>query len=377
MSKKRRHGEGSIIKRPDGTWLAAISLGYDSNGKRLRKFIRGQTQEAVVKELRKLQNGKADGTLVNTGKMTVGDLLDRWLEDSARLSVAPTTLSRYRGLVTKHIKPQIGAVKLSQLKPLHVQVMLSKMEELKAGAETRRYAFQVIRRAFNVGIRWELLARNPCGRVDTPKVIRREISPLTIDQAKSLFTFAEEYRNGAIFILAVTTGLRRGELFALHWDDIDLKSGTMSVKRSLEELNGVLRLKEPKSKSGKRFIKLPAMAVESLWKQRAAQMAEGLAKSPFVFTSKNGELLRQSNFEQFTWKPCRKAAGIPDTVVFHDLRHTSASILLSAGTSPKVIAERLGHSKISLTMDRYAHLMPGMQDAAASHMDSMLGTRTA
>ena len=275
--KVRGHGEGTIIQRPDGSWLAAISLGNDANGKRLRKYIRGKTKSEVTNELTKLQGQKLAGTLIDTGRMTVGDLLIKWLEESAPEKAGPTTVYRYRGLVEKHILPLIGTVKLSELKPLHVQMMLSSMTKNNAGAETRRYAFQVIRRAFNVAIRWDLLIRNPCHRIDAPKVVRRDISPLTVEQAKKLFTVAEGFRNGAIFVVAVTTGLRKGELLALHWEDVDLEKGLLSVKRSLEELNGTLRLKEPKSKSGKRMLKLSALAVSSLWDLKAKQMAEGLA----------------------------------------------------------------------------------------------------
>ena len=373
--KVRGHGEGTIIQRPDGSWLAAISLGNDANGKRLRKYIRGKTKSEVTNELTKLQGQKLAGTLIDTGRMTVGDLLIKWLEESAPEKAGPTTVYRYRGLVEKHILPLIGTVKLSELKPLHVQMMLSSMTKNNAGAETRRYAFQVIRRAFNVAIRWDLLIRNPCHRIDAPKVVRRDISPLTVEQAKKLFTVAEGFRNGAIFVVAVTTGLRKGELLALHWEDVDLEKGLLSVKRSLEELNGTLRLKEPKSKSGKRMLKLSALAVSSLWDLKAKQMAEGLAACRIVFANRSGDFLRRSNFDQGIWKPCRLAAGIPETVVFHDLRHTSASILFKMGTHPKIVQAQLGHSKIGLTMDTYSHLMPGMEGQAAAHMDSVLGTK--
>ena len=383
---RRGYGEGSIFHRGHRKWTATITVGYNATGKRSRKTVYGKTKKEVTDKLTRLQNRVLDGTLTDSKRLTVGELLDTWLQDSARLSVSATTFNRYEGLVKKHIKPLIGGVKLAVVKPLHVQTLLSKLEEWQAGAETRRYAFQVLRRAFNVAIRWELLIRNPCSMVDSPKVIRRAIAPLSIVQVQKLLALtigdidpltkdeekSRPIRNHSVFVLAITTGLRQGELFALQWEDVDFENGHLSIRHTLEEVKGVLRLKAPKSKSGRRQVKLPAIAIESLEKQKASLVAEGLAAFTLVFPDIAGGFLRKSNFERRVWKPCRNAAAIPQTVVFHDLRHTSASILLSAGTHPKVVQERLGHSKIGVTMDTCSHLMAGMQDMAANDMDAAL-----
>ncbi len=374
---RRGKGEGSISQRPDGLWEARINIGTNATGKRIRKSVYGQTKKEVADKLTKLAGQKLDGTLIDTGRMTVGDLLDKWLTDSARLSVAPSTYHRYAGLVTRFLLPQLGTIKLAMLKPIHIQGMLSKLEQKAVGDETRRYSFQVLRRALNVAERWGLIVRNPCNMVDQPKVTRRDISPLTILQVQQLLKVSADHRLHAVFVLAVTTGLRQGELFALHWADIDLKTGTLAVRYTLEEVKGQLRLKEPKSKSGRRSVKLPEMAVSALLDHKAKHLTEGLAANPLVFCDTDGQFLRKSNFERRAWKPIRKAAGIADTVVFHDLRHTSASLLLATGAHPKVVQERLGHSKISLTMDTYSHLMPGMQDDAAAKLDTALRIRTA
>ncbi len=377
MANRRGKGEGSISQRPNGLWEARINVGTDATGKRMRKLVYGSTKKEVADKLTKLAHQKLDGTLIDTGRMTVGDLLDKWLEDSARLSVAPSTLNRYEGLVKRSIKPHLGTIKLSLLKPIHIQGMLSKLEQQKAGDETRRYSFQVLRRALNVAERWGLIVRNPCGMVDQPKVTRREISPLTVEQVQSLLKISSGHRLHALFVLAITSGLRQGELFAIHWADIDLKAGVLAVRYTLEEVKSQLRLKEPKSKSGRRSVKLPAMAVAALWEHKAQQLTEGLASSKLVFCDANGQFLRKSNFARRDWKPIRAKAEIASTVVFHDLRHTSASLLLATGAHPKVVQERLGHSKISLTMDTYSHLMPGMQDDAAAKLDIALRVRSA
>ena len=200
---------------------------------------------------------------------------------------------------------------------------------------------------------------------------------MTLEQVQKLLKIAEEHRLHALFVLAVTSGLRQGELFAIHWTDLDLKTGLLAVRHTLEEVKGQLRIKEPKSKSGRRSVKLPEMAVSALWDHKAQQMTEGLASSPMVFCDTQWQFLRKSNFERRVWKPIRAKAEIADTVVFHDLRHTSASLLLATGAHSKVVQERLGHSKIGLTMDTYSHLMPGMQDDAAAKLDIALRVRSA
>lgn len=293
-----------------------------------------------------------------------------------RLWIAPSTLDRNEGLVARSIKPHLGTIKLSLLKPIHIQGMLSKLEQKKAGDETRRCSFQVLRRALNVAERWGLIVRSPCNMADQPKVTRREISPLTIQQVQQLLSVSADHRLHAVFVLAVTAGLRQGELFAIHWSDIDLMAGVLAVRYTLDEVKSQLRLKEPKSKSGRRFVKLPDMAVSALWDHKARQVTEGLAASKLVFCDVNGHFLRKCNFARRDWKPIRAKSEIATSVVFHDLRHTSASLLLATGAPPQVVQEHLGYSKISLTMDTFSHLMPGMQDDAAAKLDIALRVRS-
>lgn len=150
--------------------------------------------------------------------------------------------------------------------------------------------------------------------------------------------------------MAITTGARQGELFALQWSDVELDAGAIRIQHSLEEVKGVQRLKTTKSKSSRRLVRIPAVLVEALQEHRAGQMAEGNAASQYVFCDPTGGPIRKSNFLRRVWYRLRKAAGIPDTR-FHDLRHTSATLLLSGGISPKVIQSRLGHSTYRLTMD--------------------------
>jgi integrase len=373
---RRGKGEGSIFQRKDGSWTATINLGSDTNGKRVRKTVYGATKKLVTDKLTRLQNQKLDGTYVDSGKMTVCDLLDRWLEDSAKLNTAPNTHTRYESVVRIHLKPAIGTIKLAQLKPMHVQSMLATMERDGVGERSRGHCYAVLRRALNVGMKWGLLIRNVCEAVDPPKQHRSEVRPLTAEQARTILELSKKTRWHAVFALAITTGLRQGELFALAWDDINLDCGVLSVRHSLEEVSGKLRLKEPKSKSGRRQVTLPAGAIDALWQHKAIQLTEGLATCPMVFCDTEGNLLRKSNFERRVWKKFRDSAEIPKTTTFHDLRHTSATMLLGAGVHPKVVQERLGHSSIQLTMDTYSHVLPSMQQDAATKFDRILEAKS-
>jgi integrase len=204
-------------------------------------------------------------------------------------------------------------------------------------------------------------------------VAKRPVKPLTTEQAKTLLKESTANRFHAVYVLALTTGMRQGELFGLQWNDIDLKAATLQVRHSLEEIYGTLRLKEPKSDSGRRQLALPAMAVKALWDHKANQLTEGLASCPYVFPDTDGGLLRKCSFHRWSWSKIRSAAKLGDKVHFHDLRHSSASIMLADNVNIKAIQTILGHSTISMTMDTYAHLMPDAQRQAATSFDRLFG----
>lgn len=244
-------------------------------------------------------------------------------------------------------------------------------------ARTQGHAYAVCRRAFNVAVRWGLLSRNPCNAITAPKYHRKDITALTVEQAIATIKASEVTSDHALFVLALTTGLRQGELFGLRGEDIDLDRGVMSVRHSLEEVKGQLTLKEPKSRSGRRQIVLPEMATAALWSHKRSLLAGGLLSCGIVFPSPEGDWLRKSNFTRRVWHSVRTNAGLPTTITFHGLRHSAATLLLSEGISVKVIQEMLGHSNVTLTLNTYSHVMPGMQQQAATAFDRLLGTKTA
>jgi len=271
-------------------------------------------------------------------------------------------------VIKNHIKPQIGGVSLGSLTPVHVQSMMAAMQRKGKSAETIRLTFAVLRRALRQATIWRLIPYNVCASVERPRVAKNEIQVLDGEQVMRFLACARGERLEAIFVLAIGTGMRLGELFGLQWNDIDLPTATIMVRRTLTEVNGELQLSEPKTAKGRRRIDLPKIAEEALWKHKSSMLVEGHAGVEWVFCNHGGGHLRRSHFHQKYFKPLLKKAGLP-AIRFHDLRHTSATLLLSAGVHPKVVQERLGHSQISVTLDVYSHVLPTMQLEAAAKLD--------
>lgn len=372
MGKRRRgNGEGSLYQRADGTWCATISVGYANDGKRKRRTIFGATKQVVQEKMRKLVNDASHMRGIAPQRIKVGDYMDRWLKDAAKVRVRPTTYANYERVIKNYIKPHLGGLQLGKLGALNIYALYASMAEDGKSAETIRLAHAVLHRALKQAVRWRLIPYNMGADVDRPKVTKVDIKPLTVVQVGSLLESARDDRFEALYVLAVTAGMRLGELFGLQWSDVDLAGRAIMVQHSLQELNGILTLAEPKTARGRRRIDLPQMTVDALIRHKGRMLAEGLASSNWVFCNTLGGPLRRSHFHFQQFKPLLKRAGLPDCR-FHDLRHTSATLLLSQGIHPKVVQERLGHSQISVTLDTYSHVLPTMQVEAAGKFDSML-----
>jgi integrase len=348
-----------------------VTVGYDGNGKRLRRVVYGWTRREVQDELARLQSAKLTGTLVAIDKETVSGFLTRWLADVAKATVRATTFANYEGVVENHVNPRIGGVRLQKLTPAHVQGFYATMERDGASPHVRRLAHAVLRRALKHALRQGLVVRNVCEAVEPPRIAKRDMQALDAEQVGKLLAAAQGDRLEALYWVALTGGLRLGELFGLQWSDVDLKAGTVSVRRTLTEVAGKLALSEPKTAKGRRLVTLPPQAVGALVEHRKQMVVEGFAGVEFVFCNQSGGYLRRSHFHADEFKPLLKRAGLP-SIRFHDLRHTSATLLLSQGVHPKVVQERLGHSQIGVTMDVYSHVLPGMQADAAEKMGAIL-----
>ena len=368
MARKRRgRGEGSIYQRADGTWCASASAGYDGNGKRQRHTAYGKTKAEAQERLQELQR---DG-LPDAKGMRVGDYLDRWLETHVKSTLAPTTYRRYEQVVRLHLKPHIGRLKLSDAKPVHIEHLYKSQKKAGSSDRNREMSGVILQKAMKHAVRLGLMTSNPCPDIAKPRPEKREMKVWDHSQAVLFLNAAKSDRLHALYVLALNTGMREGELFALAWSDIDFAQSRLQVRRTLEELDGKVRLKEPKTPHSRRQIDLPRVATDALQDHRKRMLAEGNAAAP-VFCDSGGGYLRRPNVARRSFKPLMQQAAVP-TIRFHDLRHTAATLLLLMGENPKVVSERLGHASIEITLNIYSHVLPTMQKEAARKLDELFG----
>jgi integrase len=267
-------------------------------------------------------------------------------------------------------------VKVDKLSPAHLQALYrSKLDENLSG-RTVQYLHVVIHRALKQVLRWGLVARNVAEAVDPPKVMKKEMKRLSSQQARQLLIAAASDRLEALYVLAVHTGLRQGELLGLRWDDIDLEGSILRVRRTLSDGEFTV----PKTTRSRRSVRLTAAAVEAL-KRHSARQADEMTRvgdiyqdQGLVFASEIGTPLNRHNLSQRSFKPLLKRAGLPK-IRFHDLGHTAATLLLTKNVNPKVVSEMLGHATVAKTLDMDSHVLPNMQESAASAMEDVLRSR--
>ena len=372
--KKRGPGEGTVFQRSDGRWVGRISLGFDQEGKRIQKTVYGLTQKEVNEKLDNLKQQRKHGAKSIVGKDTVAGYLQMWLDDHIGLNRAGKTHQEYAGIIKLYIAPNLGNVKLSKLDGEMLVRWQAKMARKGIGSDIRFRTVKILRTALNRAVKLRSIPYNPCAVLDKPKVIRKEVTPLEPEQCVELFAACQKHRLGDVMVLAAMTGLRKGELFALEWSAVNLAEGVLVVRKTLEELSGGLKIKEPKTSAGRRVVALEQEAVNALKSRLQKAKDEGFEPDqvPLVFANLRGGYLRSSNFDRRVWYPIREAAGIPDTFVFHDLRHTQASLLLAAGVDLKVIQKRLGHRDFATTANTYSHLLQNAQNDAVGKLSGLM-----
>jgi integrase len=368
---RRGRGEGAIYQRGDGLWTACVSLGYDGDGKRQRRVVYGATKQEVQTKLNKLQRDGA-GVLGEADKLTVGQYLDRWLT-IVKPTVEPNTYGPYERHVRLHLRPHIGGVRLAKLVPLHVEQLYTALGENGVKPALARKVGTTLTIAMGEAVRLHLLAHNPAGEVRKPKAAKVDMQVLDPDQVMVFLDAAKVDRLYAFYVTALDSGGRPGELFALQWSDVDLAAGVLRITKSLEEISGNLRVKEVKTKKGRRQIPLSPFTVRVLEEHRKDALAAGHINGP-VFCDTLGGYLRLSNLHKNSFKPILAKAELP-SIRLYDLRHTCATLLLLADENPKIVSERLGHASIQLTLDTYSHVLPTMQQRAAVKMDLILGRK--
>lgn len=375
-NKSRANGEGTIFySESKKRWVAEATVRWDENGKRVIKTVYGKTQAEARDKLRDLQANVRHGTFCDAQPQTLAQYMQFYLDTSAKQSVKPTTFIAYESNVRCHILPRLGGVQLSKLAPRHFQALYAAMAEDGVSPRVRQLAHAILHKALDEAVCLELIPRSPMDKVKRPKVPHKTFRVLAPHEAEQFLVAAKGDRLYCLYLLAIATSLRQGEMLGLQWEDIDLKTGHIAVRHTLRDLKGKLELGEPKTEKGRRRIKLPDIAWKALKDHKERMFAEGHAKT-WVFCDTNGGALRHNNLTRRSFKPLLKQAGLPD-VRFHDLRHTAATLFMSKGINPKVVQEILGHSQISVTMDTYSHVLPTMQDEAAKAMDAILGSLVA
>lgn len=374
--RKRGNGEGSIRRRPDGTYEARYTVQTATGQK--RKSVYGKTRGEVAEKLTAALSDRSQGLVYDTGKLSVGDYLSRWLDD-VESTIRPKSYYRYEQLSRVHIAPAIGAVKLAKLTPAHVQSLYRVKLDSGLSPRTVQYIHATLHKALKRAVQWGMIPRNAAAAVTPPRPDKPDVQTLDAVQVQTLLAAASETgdRLEALYTLAVTTGLRQGELLGLRWQDVDQDSGTLQVRRTLSRTKDGYVFGPPKTAKGKRSVRLTPGAVAALNAHRRRQNAERLAAGNWpapelIFPSKVGTPLSVETLTRWSFRPLLEKAGLPQ-IKFHALRHTAATLLLSGGVHPKVVQEMLGHSTISITLDTYSHVLPNMQETAVAAMRNALG----
>lgn len=384
---RRGHDEGAIYQREsDGKWVAAVSLGYDADGKRKRKVFYGDTRKEVAERLKTALHEQQQGTLpTRTERQTVAQYLNDWLANSVKPTVRARTYASYKQLCDLYIIPHLGKRQLSQLSPQQIRAFLNHLAEQKVqrtgeqmSGRTVQYCYSVLRRALGQAVKLGLLGRNAATMIDPPKITRHDAHYLTPEQATAFLKSVKGHRLECLYMLAITLGMREGELLGLAWDAVDLDKRTVAVRQALQRIEGKLQLVEPKTARSKRVITLPKAAVATLKEHRIRQLEERLLAGTkweehnLVFPNTEGKPSDARNLVRAFHKALDQA-GLA-RINFHSLRHTCASLLLAQGVPMRVVMEVLGHTQISMTMDLYSHVVPELKRQAADRMDDLLGT---
>ena len=368
-SRRRGKGEGTVFYREDRKqWVAQITL---DDGTRKAYYFKTE-KEAIEKKTQLLYEMK-QGILATGKQQKLRDYLEQWLEEVHRPTVRLSTYLNYRRNLDKHILPALGNIQVQKLTPQTVQAFYASKMNSGLKARTIHLFHAILHKALDNAVRWNLVSRNVCSVVSLPRLQKYEVHPLTPEQANALLEVARGKRLEAILTVALITGMRRGELLGLRWQDINFEQRSLQVQRSVSRLPGHGFIEsEPKTASGRRNITLPPVLIEVLKQHRTHQKETRLkagstwVEQDIVFCTRHGGFIDQSYLRQL-FESLLKESGLPH-IRFHDLRHSAATILLTLGIHPKVVQELLGHSTVSMTMDIYSHVLPSLQEDTMEKM---------
>jgi integrase len=372
----RGAGEGTIVKRKDGRWMGAVTVGTDpKTGKPQRKYFYGDKRKEVARKMTDLKQKLFNGSYIQQSEITVKEWFNKW-NDGRKNTVSYATYRAYKSVIENHIKSELGPIKLKDLKTRHIQELLNDRFDNGLTSGTVKLIYAVTNTGLKQAVKERVIYNNPAQAVELPK--KQEESNFNTwnkDQVNKFLNHAKDHKYYIIYLLAINTGMRRGESVGVKWKDINFKKKKLEVNRQVIRTDEGIVLKKTKTKAGQRIIPLTEEVIKELKRHKIKQSENKLAfgdnynYNNLVSCNRLGEVLNPDHvFTEF--KELIKEAGVPD-IRLHDLRHTFATLFLEAGGSIKVLQQILGHSSISVTMDTYSHVTDEMLNIAAGKIDKM------
>jgi integrase len=379
---------GHLRQRSPGSWEIKFDAGADPvTGKRKTRYVTVKGgKKAAQAELRRLLSAVDEGRDVEPSKTTLAEYLGRWQRDWAALNVSPKTAERYGELMRLHVCPHIGKLPIQKLHPAHLAELYARLRREEPSrpalaARTVGHVHRVLHKALKIAVEWGICQRNPAEITKPPKAENGEIEILSEPQIRDVMAKLSDHPLHTFVRLGLGTGMRRGELLALRWRDVDLAAGKLRVELSLEQTKAGLRFKAPKTRHGRRTITLPASGIATLqahWKaQQEHRLKLGVGKAPddaLVFCNWDGTP-RSPNAVTKQWASAVSSLGLPK-VSLHALRHTHASQLIASGLDVLSISRRLGHGSPTITLGVYGHLFSNTDDRAAQVIEAAFGGAT-
>ena len=366
MAKRRPSGDGMVRKRGDGRWEGRIVVGHKENGDSIFRYVYAPTQKELSAKLRQHIDNYQGADLTERSKMTLSEWLDQWLENMAD-TLRPNTLRNYRSYIENHIRPALGDKQLARITPKDVQRFYEKLSDCLASGTVRRI-HTTLHGVLRAAQQAHLIASNPTEQIIAPKFSYGAKQILTNEQLDVFMkVIAEDKIWYDFFYIELTTGLRRGEICGLKWEDFDEVSGTLKICRTLyRETGGGLTTGDTKTSAGTRKIVLPASTAALLSKRKASALTEWIFPNPLKpeQPADPGSAYRQL-------KVLLKQAGLPN-IRFHDLRHTFATHALASGVDVKTLSGILGHTRAAFTLDTYTHTTGDMQRRASEVVGDFL-----
>jgi integrase len=358
---KRSHGEGSLFRNKQGYWVAEVTL---PSGKRKRKY--SKVQKDAKTWLLGQRKAISEAMWVESDSITVSAFLDRYMADVGAHTLRPKTYETYSYLIRMHVKPEIGSVRLTSLSAAHLQHLYTTKLNEGLSRRTVRFIHSILHKALKQAVRWGLVVRNVCDLADPPTPAHPSHEVWDVEQVKIFLRYMKNNRMYPVYVLAMT-GMRLGELLGTRYEDVNWGGGTVHVSHAIQYIpgHGIIDT-EPKTDKAKRTIKLPAFVLKVL----QAHVIDNKITQGLLFKTRNGTPFSPRNVQRYFYEAV-KEAKLP-RIRFHDLRHTTATLLLLAGTHPKLVQELLGHSTIALTLDTYSHVIPAMHGEAADKIDELL-----